>query len=595
MINDVFAIIDWNKNKPLRTFVETLGQDACFLNNYSPEIILDKPEICLGAIKTFGSCNSWAYGKRNIVLHGKICGDSTINFTDKDIDFNHLTNYVQDGIYNFLIWDDKEQSLFISSDYLSAKALYYWRKDELVVISSNLKAFRLLPFIPKKLNPQVLATTLALSHPLSCDTLIEGVKTPPINCAVVFRRDKTEFLERKAKQSKNVNSQATEAELIKILDGLIEESSKTWLEDYQHLLISLSGGLDSRIALGYLLRLGTKITAATWGEPKSDDFKLGIELAEKVKAKYLTYIFTDSAAIAEANLQFPAWWTESFSVNNVPFYWKGWLDLLQDQGLPVVHGFLGGPLGGGRLLSWGVSPTNLNSEVNEIVISELQTWGITAAPNILTKFSTPLFKQHLTEGIAADLTSAFCGITEEFVYQRLMCLDFYYRQRRYLANAISKIIGTFLPIILPFYTKANLDFVLGLPLELILDRKIFRNLLLEEFPLLANVREADKGKLPVYSNRFNQYFNQVLNNRYTWYLLPQLKPQNSAAIFYSLLDSHLPIFTRTLRESRDLLDNYLDMEAIAKQLELGKLNYRERGQVMRLFNLCTFLNRYFQN
>jgi hypothetical protein len=299
--------------------------------------------------------------------------------------------------------------------------------------------------------------------------------------------------------------------------------------------------------------------------------------------------------MTEADLRFPAWCIESFSVNNVPFYWKGWLYLLQKQGLPVVHGFLGGPLGGGRLLKWGVSPTHFNSEPNAAVINELQTWAISAAPNILTAFATPLFKQYLTEGIANNLTTAFDDLSEEFVYQRLMCLDFYYRQRRYLANAVSKIIGTFLPTILPFYTKSNLDFVLGLPLDLILERKIFRKLLLAKFPTLANIPEADQGKLPVYGNPTHKYLTKVLNNRYIWHLLPQLKPQNSEQIFHSLLNSHRPIFAHTFRESRDYLDSYLDMNAIAEKLESGKLNNYERGQIMRLFNICTFINQYLKS
>lgn len=388
MINDIFAIIDWNRTQDLRACVESVGQDACFSQNYAAEIFIDRPEICVGGIKNLTNeeknspferevssvaQNYWHCGNRDIILHGKICGHSNVDLT---IDFNYLANYVGDGIYNLIIWDDREQALFISSDYLSAKSLYYWQKDEIVVISSNLKAFRLLPFIPKQLNPQVLATTLALAHPLSCDTLIEGVRTFPINCATVFRRDKTEFLARTCDRSSQINSSATETELLTELDSLMEQSTQTWLGDSQHSLISLSGGLDSRILLGYLQRLGAQITAATWGEPESDDFRLGIELAEATKIKYSTYILTEKSAIAEEDLKFPAWWTESFSVNNVPFYWRGWLDLLQAQQLPVIHGFLGGPLGGGRLLKWGVSPNHLAREVDEVVIGELRTWGL---------------------------------------------------------------------------------------------------------------------------------------------------------------------------------------------------------------------------
>ncbi|WP_019506514.1 asparagine synthase-related protein [Pleurocapsa sp. PCC 7319] len=597
MINDIFAIIDWSKKNSLHALVDSSCKNISFSDNYLTEIILDKPEICFSGIRKKQlnkNSNYWHCGERDFILHGNICQGFKIDSSWVNIDFSQHVDRVFDGIYNLLIWDNRDQSLFISSDYLSAKSLYYWRDKEIVVISSNLKAFRLLPFIPQKLNPQVLATTLALSHPLSCDTLLEGVQALPINSATVFRRDKTEFLARTYEQSRNAKSLATETELITNLDSLIAQSTKTWLGDRQHALISLSGGLDSRILLGYLKHLEIEITAATWGEPGSDDFRLGIELAEATQTKYLTYILTEQSAIAEEDLKFPAWWTESFSVNNVPFYWRGWLDLLQTQQLPVIHGFLGGPLGGGRLLQWGVSPNHLAREVDERVIDELRTWGNNVAPNILTEFSTPLFKEFLTEGIAESLVASFSDLPQQFVYQRLMCLDFYYRQRRYLANAVSKIIGTFLPTMLPFYTKDNLDFVLQLPLELILDRKIFRKLLLKQFSTLASFQEADKGKLPIYSNPTSKYIDNLKNNRYAWFLFPKLKPRRSGAIFSMLLDKHLPIFINTLINSSTILNDYLDIEGIVAKLKSGEISGRDRDQIMRLFNISVFVNRYFK-
>ena len=593
MINDIFAIIDWSKNRNLPALVGQLTKDSVFLDRHIWEIAIDKPEICLGIV-TQSSTKSgyWQYGQREFVLHGHVCGQLAIDSSWEDADFKQLSSHVFDGVYNLLGWCDRTKSLLVTSDYLSTKSLYYWQQDELIVISSSLKAFRLLPFIPKQLNPQVLASTLALSHPLSDDTLITGIKTLPANRATVFRPSEIEFISRPATGDRQI-SNATEAESIAHLDGLMSKSLQTWLGDSSQALISLSGGLDSRILLGYLQRSPTQITAATWGEPASDDFRLGVELAQATNTKYLTYILTEDSAIADADLQFPGWQTESFSVNNVPFYWRGWIDLLQTQHLPVIHGFLGGPLGGGRLSKWGVSQSYFGGEVNDGVINELQTWGTNAAPKILTEFATPQFMPYLGAGIATDLVDAFSQIDRPYVYQRLMCLDFYYRQRRYLGNAISKIMGTFLPTMLPFYTKDNLDFVLQLPLELILDRKIFRKLLLEQFRGLANFQEADKGKLPIYNSAFKKYRDRLIENRYVWYLFPKLKPRNSALVFNLLLKKHSTVFINTFRDSDIILNNYLDTEKIIGKLESGNITPRERSEIMRLFNTCTFINRYF--
>ncbi len=592
MISDVFAIIDWSKSRTLPASIENLSRDSVFVDGYDANIAIDKPEICLGTVsKTDGKHSSWHYESRDIILHGNICRGLKIDSSWENAEFSQLSSYLFDGVYNLLVWCDRTKSLLVISDYLSTKSLYYWQQDEIIVISSNLKAFRLLPFIPQKLNPQVLASTLALSHPLSDDTLIEGVKTLPINCATVFRQSKIEFIPRSA--SGAVNSGSTEAESIECLNGLMEKSLETWLGDSPHSLIALSGGLDSRLLLGYLKRSRKNITAATWGEPESDDFKLGVSLAQATNTEYLTYTFSGKSAIAESDLKFPGWRTESFSVNNVPFYWKGWIELLQTQNLPVIHGFLGGPLGGGRLPKWGISSNYFEQEISDAVITQLNTWGMNATSDILLEFATPEFKYYLTKGVAQDLTNAFIKIDQPYVYQRLMCLDFYYRQRRYLGNAISKILGIFLPTMLPFYTKDNLDFVLQLPLELILDRRIFRKLLLKQFPDLASFQEADKGKLPIYSNPIKKSIDRLIENKYVWYLFPKDKPRNSALVFSLLLEKHLSVFINTIEDSGNILNNYINIEKALDKLKSGKISPQERGEIMRIFNICAFLNCYF--
>lgn len=593
MINDVFAIIDRSKSKPWKAWVEHLSQDSIVADGFVSQIILDKSEICLGVVRPADSQDGyWHCGERDIILQGKICQDLNIDASWAKIEFEQLSDRLWDGVYNLLVWCDRTQSLLITSDYLSIKSLYYWQQNDITVISSTLKAFRLLPFIPRNINPQVLASTIALSHPLSDDTLIAGVKTLPPRTAAVFHQQGIQLLPRTEQES--TISQATEAESLAELDRLMAQSIQTWLGDTPQALISLSGGLDSRILLGYLQRSTTQMTAGIWGEPGSDDFELGVELAQATNTDYLTYILTADSAISKSDLEFPGWQTESLSVNNVPFYWRGWIDLLQTQNLPVIHGFLGGPLGGGRITKWGVSANNLGQKVDEAVIKELTTWGTNTAPQIIQQAATAEFLPYLTTGIAEDLKTAFIAMKQPYVYQRLMGLDFYYRQRRYLGNAISKILGTFLPTMLPFYTKQNLDFVLQLPLELILGRTIFRKLLLEQFPALANFQEADKGTLPIYNNKLQKYLDNLLGNRYVWFLFPKLKPRNSALVFSLLLEKNLPFFLDTIRDSGIILNNYIDVSKIVSQLESGKLNRRDRAEIMRLFNICTFINYYFR-
>ena len=589
---EVFGVIDWSKSKQLPVLVETMNQDNV-LSEHSFQIALDKPEICLGTISKTDEKNShWHYDSRDIILHGSVGQKLNLDFGWENADLSQIGDRIFDGIYNLIIWCDRTKSLLVTSDYLSIKTLYYWQQDEIIVISSNLKTFRHLPFIPQKLNPQVLADTIALAHPFNDDTLIAGVKTLPVNCYTVFQAEKIEFVTRSTADGE-IDSISTEAELIDRLNGLMEKSLTRWLGDISHVSIGLSGGLDSRILLGYLQRLRTKITAATWGEPGSDDFELGVALAKATNTEYFTYAFTGNTTIAASDLKFPAWQIESLGDPNVLFYWRGWNELLQTQNHPLIHGFLGDSLGGGRIGKWGVSPQNFAGKADEAAIVELKAWGENVAPDFLREFATPEFKPYLTQGIAENLIDAFNRTNKPYVYQRLMLLDFYYRQRRHIGNAFFKITEMFLPTISPFYTKENIDFALQLPLELVSNRKIFRKLLLEQFPALSNFQEADKGKLPIYSDSIQKQIDRLISNRYMWRLFPKLKPRDSRLVFDLLVQKHALVFLETIERSGKVLNDYLNVEQISDKLKKGDISSRDRRQITRLFNVCVFINRYF--
>ena len=82
------------------------------------------------------------------------------------------------GMWAFAIWDEAEQSLFISRDRFGVKPLFYHADPSRVAFASEMKAFRYLDDFPLQPNEQALRSVIASPSQLESteETLLAGVK-----------------------------------------------------------------------------------------------------------------------------------------------------------------------------------------------------------------------------------------------------------------------------------------------------------------------------------------------------------------------------------------------------------------------------------
>ncbi len=588
-MNDVFLMVSWSGVALPRASLERMAAEACPSSHLLVTTLLDERNLGVTGTTHAAETSYWQRSPYDIVLHGHVCGGLDLTRferrqTQQDLATQTLLSYLPDGLYNLLVWNREEESLFILPDAIGARPLYYWQDGSLLVVSSTLKAFRHLPQFSPKLNIKTLAETLVLRHPLSSETVIEGVQMLPRDSAVRFSAAGMQVYPRNAVTLRD--PAPMNRGLIEGLDNTMATSVKSWLQGVDNLALSLSGGLDSRLALGHARRLTPNILAMTWGEKSSDDFRFGNLLAAAAGVEHLNYPLSHDMRTGSADLEFPAWQVESFAISGVPFYWRGWTELLQAQEQPVAHGFLGSFLGGGSFGVWGLPRRALESKA-EKVIQQLPGWMLSPSKTLL-EFATPAFKQELSDGMAERLQQEFRALPGDLMYQRLRYFELYYRQRRYLAHGIPKLMYTFMPVILPFYTPRNLEFFLNLPFNALWGRPLLCETLARYFPALSSIPEADTGNLSVKRSVLDKFVIGVRG--YAQKAFPALRPKPSSTIFASLFRSHLPILTATLRDNQDLFADYLDLQGLAQQLETGQHEV-SRGNVMTLFNLCTFAQK----
>ena len=83
------------------------------------------------------------------------------------------------GMFSFVIWDEKEKTLFGARDFFGIKPMYYAQMGGSFLFGSEIKAFLPHPHFKKELNTDVLEQYLTFQYSPTEDTFFKGVKKLP--------------------------------------------------------------------------------------------------------------------------------------------------------------------------------------------------------------------------------------------------------------------------------------------------------------------------------------------------------------------------------------------------------------------------------
>jgi asparagine synthase (glutamine-hydrolysing) len=84
------------------------------------------------------------------------------------------------GMFAFVIWDKKKQTLFGARDFFGIKPLYYAQMGETFLFGSEIKSFLCHPHFRKELNTDALENYLTFQYSPCAETFFKGVyKLPP--------------------------------------------------------------------------------------------------------------------------------------------------------------------------------------------------------------------------------------------------------------------------------------------------------------------------------------------------------------------------------------------------------------------------------
>ena len=591
-MSGIVCVVQWAQSDQLRPMVENAIKDMRAFDHLHSAIVLDEEDICVGSVFSDHAATVNQFAREIEVIDGVVCSNRWTGLESANGD-TRTESQLADGRYNALVWNPVEKVLRVSSDIIGAKPLYYWTNGTTLVFSSELKTFRLFPFITPKLNYRVFAATLVLGYTLDEGTLLDGVEVLPPGHGMMFQRGKATRFPLGTWQFTSDRHQTPEKDLVEELDSVLALSTAKWIHKYPHPLVSLSGGLDSRTALGYCLRLAPDTIAASWGMPGSEDLLCAEMSARRAGCRHLQCLVSSDRMFSRDELERASWQLECFNAVNLPFYGVPWFQFLTEHGRPVVHGYLADTVAGGGLDDYGVPELELDLDAR---VATKSLWSFAAQLSrgkVLSKFSTPKFFKHLTVDLADGVLNVYGQFDSEHAYQRLIQMELYTRSRRYIGHtAAPKLCEVATAAVLPFYTRSYLDFYATVPLRQLRDRRLFRQMLLKVFPKLARVRESNKGRPPVAGNLLHHAVDRIRTSNKIRWITGRKGPIASTAVFDLLVEGHRRILAKAIGDVHELVSGAMDMHSIATTISKD-VNFLDRSTLMRLYNVSVFLRRFF--
>lgn len=194
------------------------------------------------------------------------------------------------GMFAFAIWDTFKKELFIARDRLGVKPLYYYKDQQKVLFSSEIRSLLKSGLIPKKINPQGVVDFLQYQTVHAPHTIIQDVyMLMPGHFMVV--NEEGYGIEKYWEINYNVYAENSSS-----YTDVCEQVKKLLYDAVERRLVAdvpfgafLSGGIDSSAVVGIMSEVATekvKTFSVVFDEEKFSEAKYARLVAAKFKTEH---------------------------------------------------------------------------------------------------------------------------------------------------------------------------------------------------------------------------------------------------------------------------------------------------------------------
>jgi hypothetical protein len=185
------------------------------------------------------------------------------------------------GTFCLAHYQPETGALYLVTDKVGVRPLYFWLNDELVVFASALRILEKLPFVPKRMDLRAVTEIVALGTPLADRTpyadifLLKPAEIVEITNEGISRSSYWRWDEIKPE----IDSQPIR---LATVHDRFQSAIKRRNGNDKATAAYLSGGLDSRCIVAALCHNKVGVRTVNFARPETQDYYFGNEFAEKI-------------------------------------------------------------------------------------------------------------------------------------------------------------------------------------------------------------------------------------------------------------------------------------------------------------------------
>lgn len=436
-----------------------------------------------------------------------------------------------DGFYAAAAYHP-QLGLTVTADILGLFPVYYYVKDEVVLVASSPELFRYHPLFAAEFNPAGLVGILLTNGLVNGQTLWKGIKRLDAgHCLIASPKAPPQEIKQyeiPAFSQHQPYKDLNYSEHLEILEQSIDRTIKRHVLDEQKHTLLLSGGLDSRMLAGFLHRQNKKIVTLTLGKSSDIEMQCAIPVAKTLGLEYHRAINQLERYPLSADL-LTEWEHLSSGFNGVVIGWSI-LDNLNKLAPRMMGGFSLDTVTGGPL------PVTRSNETLSFEIfwnRAINNWGI--SPEVLNKLLRKEVFGDLVQETFSQIRQTYESYSD-LEFRRSWWYELYQRQRFHVGAYAWRFSFGAWPV-LPALDLQLLRTTLALPIATMYERRAQNDLVCTEFPQLAQL-PLDRNAFnvePLLPNKSRQKLQRLLRLQQKWRRLQQ-KVGIERRYYYQIFD-----------------------------------------------------------
>src|SRR5258706_4986493 len=186
-----------------------------------------------------------------------------------------------DGPCSLLCWDNHEKTLIVSSDRLGRFPLFYFVRDGLIGVTSDLNAVFSAGVIPAALDLESVVEFLTIGFPMGEKSLFEGIER--IAGGTIVTISSAGIKRRRYWHPQFANG----PDRLEQMMTTYEACTQRTVDRFSHTAVALTGGWDTRATWAVLGECRERIPAMTFGVKVSSEIEVASAIARRLHLDHL--------------------------------------------------------------------------------------------------------------------------------------------------------------------------------------------------------------------------------------------------------------------------------------------------------------------